>query len=113
MDGRRSADELLTVDPRLTGSPKMTSAFAFPMPITERMATAISMVLRFHIVFLLQNIIHTSYIVLLPGLQYYDRTLGLDAQTIRPGRVGPVSNLLVGVTLTGCFFLFCFSYIRL
>lgn len=57
--------------------------------------------------------IHTSNIVLSLGLQYYEMSLIPGVQTIRQGLTGPVSYLLGGVTLTGCFFLFCFSYIRL
>jgi hypothetical protein len=69
------------------------------------MATAISMVLRCHIVFLLQNMICTSNLALFLGLQYHEMTLGSGVQTMHPGWVGPVSYLLGGVTLTGNIFV--------
>ena len=42
------------------------------------------------------------------GLQYYEMSLVHGVQTVRPGRTGPVSYLLGGVTLTGCFFIYFF-----
>jgi len=39
------------------------------------------------------------------GLQYYEMSLAHGVQTVRRGRTGPVSHLLGGVTLTGCFFV--------
>ena len=39
------------------------------------------------------------------GLQYDEMSLAHGVQTVRHGRTGPVSHLLGGVTLTGCFFL--------
>jgi hypothetical protein len=41
------------------------------------------------------------------GLQYYEMSLAHGVQAVRRGRTGPVSHLLGGVTLTGCF-LFSF-----
>ena len=49
------------------------------------------------------NMIRTSIIVLFPGLRYAGERLGLGAQTIRPGQLGPASHLLSGVILTGYF----------
>jgi hypothetical protein len=54
-------------------------------------------------VFLFLNIIHTSILVLFLGLPYHGKSLGSGAQTIRPGWAGPVSYVLGGMTLTGCF----------
>jgi len=48
----------------------------------------------------------TSKLVLFTGLQYHEMSLVLGAQTIRPGRTGPVSYVRGGMVLTGCFFLF-------
>jgi len=45
----------------------------------------------------------TSKLVLFVGLQYHQETLISGAQTIRPGWAGPVSVLLGGEGLTGCF----------
>jgi len=53
----------------------------------------------------------TSKLVLFAGLQYHGRTLVSGAQTIRPGRAGPVSDLLGGEELTGCFFSTQFALI--
>jgi len=50
--------------------------------------------------------INTSNIVLFSGLQYYGESLNSGVQTIRSGRARPVSYLLDGVILTGCFFTF-------
>jgi len=44
------------------------------------------------------------------GLLYYDGALVSGAQTIRPGRAGPVSILLGGEELTGCFFSTFFTF---
>jgi hypothetical protein len=44
------------------------------------------------------------------GLLYHDKSLGSGVQTIRPGWAGPVSYLLGGMTLTGCFFWGTISY---
>jgi hypothetical protein len=46
-------------------------------------------------------------------LQYYDKSLALGEQTIRPGQVGPVSSMLGGVTLTGCFLHFNYFVFQL
>jgi hypothetical protein len=56
--------------------------------------------------FLFQNIIRTSKLVLFAGLQYHSIILNSGVQTIRPSLAGPVSILLGGVILTGCFILF-------
>lgn len=64
----------------------------------------INTVLTFHIVFLLHNIIFTSNLVLFFGLRYNNRADGSGTQTSRPCRAAPVSYLLGGTTLTGCFF---------
>jgi hypothetical protein len=50
--------------------------------------------------------INTSNIVLFSGLQYYEMSLTDGVQTVRHGLTGPVSYLLDGVILTGCFFTF-------
>lgn len=44
-----------------------------------------------------------SIVVLLGGLRYHEGSLDTGAQTIRPGWAGPVSYVLGGMTLTGCF----------
>jgi len=44
----------------------------------------------------------TSNLVFI-GLLYYHHRRGSGVQTIRPGRTRPVSHLLDGVMLTGCF----------
>ena len=49
--------------------------------------------------------IHTSILVLVPGLRYNNIALFPGAQTCRPGRVGPVSKLLSGMSLIGRWFL--------
>jgi len=45
----------------------------------------------------------TSKLVLFAGLRYYEQTLVSGVQTMRPGWAGPVSVLLGGEGLTGCF----------
>jgi hypothetical protein len=47
--------------------------------------------------------IRTSKLVSFAGLQYHYETLVSGVQTVRPGRAGPVSFLLGGERLTGCF----------
>jgi len=47
--------------------------------------------------------IRTSKLVLFLGLLYHNGTPVSGAQTIRPGRAGPVSILLGDEGLTGCF----------
>ena len=54
-------------------------------------------------VFLLQNMIHTSYVVLSPGLQYHEMSRGSGVQTVHLSWAGPVSDLLGGVILAGYF----------
>jgi len=54
--------------------------------------------------------IRISKLVLFAGLLYYDGALVSGAQTIRPGRAGPVSVLLGGEELTGCFFSTFFTF---
>ena len=113
-----SQDELLMVGPRFAGSPKVKSAYALRLPVTRattvsrqmvvfaRMSsfTAVNAIVRFQIVFLFQDIILTSILVLFLGLLYHDMSLSSGAQTIRPGWLGPVSYRLSGLTLTGYFF---------
>jgi len=53
---------------------------------------------------------HTSNVVLPLGLRYHEVNLAPGAQTIRLGRAGPVSYLLGGVTLAGCFSIGHTSY---
>ncbi len=50
--------------------------------------------------FLFQNIIRTSNIVLFLDLQYHDMSLTLVFKPFAEVGLG-------GVTLTGCFFVFC------
>jgi hypothetical protein len=57
------------------------------------------------VTFLSLLMIHTSRVVVLLRLPYYGGTLVPGAQTIRPGWAGPVSVLLGGEGLTGCFLL--------
>jgi hypothetical protein len=45
----------------------------------------------------------TSIITSSFGLPYHEEGLVPGAQTIRLGQVGPVSDLLGGIALTGCF----------
>jgi hypothetical protein len=52
--------------------------------------------------------IHTSNVVSSSGLRYYEVNRAAGAQTIRLGPTGPVSCLLGGEELTGCF-LQCFK----
>jgi hypothetical protein len=47
--------------------------------------------------------IRFSFIVLFLGLQYHEMNLDTGAQTMRLGWAGPVSYVLGGMTLTGCF----------
>jgi hypothetical protein len=56
-----------------------------------------------------RHMIRTSNIVLLLGLQYYEMSLILGAQTVRRGRTGPVSHLRGGMTRTGCFLFSIFG----
>lgn len=49
--------------------------------------------------------IQFSSVVLFLGLQYHEMSLDTGAQTTRLGWAGPVSYVLGGMTLTGCFFL--------
>jgi hypothetical protein len=99
MLGLASLPEVLTAGPRLTGVPNVKSA------LTIFVAGVVNNANTTQIVFLFQNMIHTSILVLLLGLLYYDMSLGSGAQTIRPGWVGPVSYLYGDDTLTGCFLL--------
>jgi len=48
--------------------------------------------------------------VLFLGLQYYDLSLDLSVQTMHPGRLVPVSQLLGGEVLTGCFLFSIFGF---
>jgi len=50
--------------------------------------------------------IRTSKLVSFLGLLYHDERRGSGEQTFRPDRAVPVSYLLDGVMLTGCFFAF-------
>jgi hypothetical protein len=57
--------------------------------------------------------INTSKLVLFTGLLYHYMSLASGVQTIRPSWPGPVSCLLGGTKLAGCFLssLFGFSII--
>jgi len=47
----------------------------------------------------------TSKLVLFAGLPYHEVTLVSGVQTIRPDWAGPVSVMLGGEVLTGCFYV--------
>jgi hypothetical protein len=97
--------ELLTVGPRLAGMPKAKSAFASPLT-ARRTPAATKPQMRISFIFLFLFMIDTSISCFFFGLLYYDKSLNSGVQTIRPGRARPVSVMLDGVILTGCFFTF-------
>jgi len=68
------------------------------------MPAATRLQMKIPLVFLLLFMIHISILVLFLGLQYDDWSLYPGAQTVRSGSAGPVSRLLGGMALTGCFF---------
>ena len=108
MFGQPSAAGLLTVAPKLVGSPKMKSAFAFvPPTMTAAMKTKIMMFLFSFTWINFQNMIHTSILDFFSAC-VIDRNTGSDTQTIYPGQVRPVSLMPGGARLVGCFFLLPF-----
>jgi hypothetical protein len=108
--GPPSLYAVLIGGPRFSGSPKTKSALASPLA-TRRTLAATNTLIRIPFLFLFLFMIRTSKLVLFVGLLYYDQTLISGSQTMRPGQAGPVSVLLSGDKLTGCFF-FRYSVFR-